>query len=139
MIKAVMKSAEAVALLSEDPRTKVGCVLKKGKKTVGVGHNHMPRHSLVKFPWGHEGSLELTKYPYVIHAEMAAITSHRKLPRGYDAYVTLFPCSNCAKLLVQTGCKKIYYTSDKYADTPDTIASKELLKGCGIEFEKVYL
>lgn len=64
----------------------------------------------------------------VIHAEMAAITSCFRDVRDFDAYVTLFPCSNCAKLLIEKGVNTIYYLSDKYKDLPDTIASKKIAR-----------
>ena len=141
--KKFMEQAISMARYSNDPNTHVGCLLvnAKGKK-IGLGYNRMPEKALKQFPWGKEGKLFETKYPYVIHAEMAAMKEGLFASKGFlnnelDCYVTLFPCSNCAKLLVEFGVKHIYYTDDKYSHTEDTIASKNLLKGCGIDFEMV--
>lgn len=132
-----MNLAEFTAKKSEDPVTQVGCCLVTGDgMIVGSGYNRMPKRTLLdtKFPWGKSEDITQSKYPYVIHAEMAALASCESKPGIFDAYVTLFPCSNCAKLLIESGVRTIYYTSDKYAHLPDTIASKKLLDGCGIKY-----
>ena len=51
-------------------------------------------------------------------------------------YVTLFPCNECAKAIIQSGIKEIVYDNDKYADTPSDIASKKMLKSAGIIIKK---
>lgn len=136
MKEVFMKEAMAKAAMSKDPNTKVGCVLTYSDRIVGYGCNRMPYRKRVEFPWKRDGELQDTKYPYVIHAEMAAIV-HARGSSVTDAYVTLFPCSNCAKLLVESGVDNIYYLDDKYKDTPDVIASKALLYGCGIHYEQI--
>lgn len=138
MKEVFMREAMAKAAMSQDPNTKVGCVLTYNDKIVGYGCNRMSRRSRVEFPWKRDGELQDTKYPYVIHAEMTAIV-HARGSSVTDAYVTLFPCSNCAKLLVEFGIKNIYYLDDKYAHKTDTIASKRLLDGCGVHYEQVYI
>ena len=50
-------------------------------------------------------------------------------------YVTLFPCNECAKAIIQSGISKIIYLSDKYHDTPISIASRRLLRTAGVAFE----
>ena len=47
-------------------------------------------------------------------------------------YVSLFPCNECAKAIVQAGIKKIVYESDKYADTDIVKASKRILNAAGV-------
>lgn len=135
-----MQQALDVAQKSEDPQTKVGCVILNKDGAYSSGYNHMPERARVKFPLCRDDDLVKSKYPYIIHAEMDAITKLHKWCRTDNnlvAYVTLFPCSNCAKLLVQSGVKEIYYLDDKYADKPDTIASKKLLDGCRVKYHKV--
>ena len=53
---------------------------------------------------------------------------------GAKIYVTLFPCNECAKAIIQCGIKKIIYANDKYADTPAVIATKKMLKAAGVEY-----
>ena len=48
-------------------------------------------------------------------------------------YTTLYPCNECAKLIVQSGIKKVIYLDNKYADKPSFIASKRILESCNIE------
>ena len=49
-------------------------------------------------------------------------------------YVTLFPCEDCTKLIIQNGIKEIIYLSDKYKDTDGVKASKIMLDECGIKY-----
>ncbi len=48
-------------------------------------------------------------------------------------YVSLFPCNECAKAIIQAGIRRIVYESDKYQNTDTTIASRRMLKAAGIE------
>ena len=47
--------------------------------------------------------------------------------KGAKIYITLFPCNECTKAIIQKGIKEIIYKSDKYADTDTVIASKRML------------
>ena len=49
-------------------------------------------------------------------------------------YVTLFPCNECAKAIIQAGIKTIVYDSDKYDGTPSNTASKKMLESAGVKF-----
>ncbi len=51
-------------------------------------------------------------------------------------YVTLFPCNECAKAIIQAGIKTIVYDCDKYADTASVIASKRMLNAAGVRYYK---
>lgn len=141
-----MKHALEVSKYSDDPNTQVGCILVnvddilKEKKRIGIGWNHFPKQNV--FPTAREGDVQNTKYPYIIHAEQDAImdcihSDKNKISDITEVYVTLFPCSNCAKFLVQAGVKKIFYYDDKYNGTPDNIASKHLLDVCEIKYEQI--
>ena len=49
-------------------------------------------------------------------------------------YVTLFPCNECAKIIIQAGIKEILYLSDKYQDYNDTKAAKRMLDKSGVKY-----
>ena len=119
---------------SKDPSTQVGaCIVTDEMKIVGTGYNGFPTGiSDDVFPWEKTGDYEKTKYPYVCHAEMNSIMNCVCQPKNCTMYVTLFPCTECAKLIIQSGIKRVVYLSDKYKDTDSVIASKLLLKHAGI-------
>ena len=74
-----------------------------------------------------------TKYPYVVHAELNAILNSKADLNGCSIYVSLFPCNECAKAIIQSGIKKVVYLSNKYADTMASITSTKMLKAAGVE------
>ena len=55
---------------------------------------------------------------------------------GAKLYVSLFPCNECAKAIIQAGIKTIVYDCDKYADTPAVLASKRMLDAAGVRYYK---
>ncbi|MEG0264484.1 MAG: dCMP deaminase family protein [Erysipelotrichaceae bacterium] len=130
-----MGLAHLSALRSKDPSTQVGAVIvSPQKKVVGIGYNGFPNGcSDDEFPWDREGDYEATKYPFVVHAELNAILNSTKDLHGCSIYVSLFPCNECAKAIIQSGIKRIVYESDKYATSDNTIASKRMLSAVGIE------
>ena len=126
-----------VALLaakrSKDPNTQVGaCIVDENNVIISTGYNGFPIGcSDDEFPWDREGAV--TKYPYVVHAELNAILNASGKPlRNSRIYVALFPCNECAKAIIQAGIKEVIYLSDKYADTPGTQASKWMLQSAGV-------
>ena len=48
-------------------------------------------------------------------------------------YVTLFPCHECSKLIIQSGIKKVIYANNKYEGTPGNIAAKKMFKEAQVE------
>jgi dCMP deaminase len=58
---------------------------------------------------------------------------------GCTLYVTLFPCNECTKAIIQSGIKELYYLSDKYAETDGVKASKKMLEMAGIKFTQMDL
>ena len=124
---------------SKDPSTKVGaCIVNEDKKIVGIGYNGFPAGcSDDVFPWDREGDYLECKYPYVVHAEPNAILNSTVPLKGATIYVTLFPCNECAKLIIQSGIKEIVYMGDKYSGTPTDIASKRMLEAAGIKLRKL--
>lgn len=128
---------------SKDPHTKVGaCLVNADKRIVGVGYNGLPWGCKDSdYPWKREGTELDTKYPYVIHAEVNAIlnsfgSSGYESLHGLTLYVSLFPCNECAKVIIQSGIKHIVYMSDKYAGTNSNIAAKRMLLDSGVELRK---
>ena len=115
-----MGVAKLSSLRSKDPNTQVGCcIVNQNKKIVAVGYNGMPMGcNDADFPWSNkEGSLETTKYAYVVHAELNAILNSNTDLRGSKIYVALFPCNECAKAIIQSGITEVVYMSDKYAES----------------------
>lgn len=130
-----------IALLSaersKDPNTSVGaCIVSDDNKILSVGYNGMPIGcSDDEYPWGREGAPLDTKYLYVCHAEMNAILNYTGTHmRGSKVYVTLFPCNECAKALIQKGIKEVVYMLDKYADQDTVIASKRMFDSAGVTY-----
>ncbi|XP_047665704.1 deoxycytidylate deaminase-like [Tachysurus fulvidraco] len=129
----------AVALMfskkSPDPNTKVGaCIVNEEKKIVAVGFNKMPNGCEDKLPWEREAKKRLdNKHLYVCHAELNAIMNKTSVDvKGCTIYVTLFPCNECAKVIIQSGIKNVVYLSNKYAERDETKTSVRLLNGAGI-------
>ena len=130
-----MTNAKLAAMRSQDPSTKVGCAIVKDNKLVSIGYNGFP--SGLDFTWEKNGGLD-SKYWYIVHAEANALINAENLSnlKGATVYVTLFPCNECAKLLVQAGIKKVVYASDKYWDQDSFKASRQILTAAGIDLEE---
>ncbi|XP_044144366.1 deoxycytidylate deaminase isoform X1 [Bufo gargarizans] len=132
----------AVAFLSaqrsKDPSSQVGaCIVNTENKIVGIGYNGMPNGCDDDvLPWARTADDRLdTKYPYVCHAELNAIMNKNSADvKGCTMYIALFPCNECAKLIIQAGIKDVIYMSDKYHDTPEMKASRRLLDLAGIKY-----
>ena len=123
-----LEMAEIWARNSYCKRRKVGALLVKDRMIISDGYNGTPS--------GFENICEedgVTK-PYVLHAEANAITKVAKSgnsSEGATLYVTASPCMECAKLLIQSGIKRVVYR-DEYRIT-DGI---DLLRRAGIEVVK---
>lgn len=130
-----MGIAHLAAERSKDPSTQVGaCIVNDENKIVSVGYNGMPRGVKdSEMPWAREGDFCETKYPFVCHAELNAVLNSVADLTGCRVYVTLFPCNECAKAVIQVGIKEVIYADDKYADTDGIKASKTMLKKCGVK------
>lgn len=124
------------AMRSKDPNTQVGaCIVDKSNRIVSIGYNGFVNGcSDEDFPWGRDGEYLDTKYPYVVHAEQNAILNARgKSLEGCVIYVTEFPCNECAKNIIQSGIRKVYYLSDKYRYSDSCIASRRMFEKTGVE------
>lgn len=131
-----------VALLSakrsKDPNTQVGaCLVNFDKRIVGIGYNGFPRHiDDDSFPWTDGETLSNSKYAYVVHAEANAILNATTPLKDTSIYVTLFPCHECVKLIIQSGVREVIYYSDKYHDTESNIAAKKMLDKANISYRE---
>ena len=130
-----MGIAHLSAKRSKDPNTRVGaCIVNPDKRIVGIGYNGLPTGcSDDVFPWDREGDQLKTKYPYVVHAELNAILNSTNSLKGCCLYVSMFPCNECAKAIIQSGIQRVYYESDKYAQTDMVKASKRMLTAAGVD------
>ena len=135
-----MGVAKLSSLRSKDPNTQVGaCIVNPMNRIVGVGYNGLPYGcDDSQYPWDkREGNLDETKYPYVVHAELNAILNSTTSLQGCRIYVSLFPCHECVKAIIQSGIKEIIYADDKYNGTPSDIAAKRMLKSANIITRKI--
>ncbi|MDD6347599.1 MAG: dCMP deaminase family protein [Lachnospiraceae bacterium] len=126
-------------LRSKDPNTQVGCcIVSQDNKILSMGYNGLPIGcSDDEFPWNREGEPLDNKYFYTTHSELNAILNYRGGSlEGAKVYVTLFPCNECAKAIIQSGIRTVIYASDKYALQPSTIASKRMFDASGVEYRQ---
>ncbi|MGN0291112.1 MAG: deoxycytidylate deaminase [Lachnospiraceae bacterium] len=124
---------------SKDPNTQVGaCIVSTDHKILSMGYNGFPKGcSDDEFPWAREGEPLENKYFYTTHSELNAILNYRGGSlEGSTLYVSLFPCNECAKAIIQSGIKTVVYDEDKYKNTPGVIASKRMLDAAGVEYRK---
>lgn len=121
------------AMRSKDPNTQVGaCIVSPEHKILSMGYNGFPAGcSDDVFPWNREG--EENKYFYTTHSELNAILNYRGGSlEGASIYVTLFPCNECAKAIIQSGIREVVYNDNKYEHTMAVKASKKMLDAAGV-------
>lgn len=152
-----MQMAYQIAKLSYAKRRRVGCVIVKDTQIISTGYNGTPHgfdngceedqikeienenHKRVLEEKGYSCddaccSKEVTKRE-VLHAEsnaLAKISKSTLSSEGADLYTTTCPCFDCAKLIIQSGIKRVFYSED-YRD----MSGVALLKQAGIEVKEV--
>lgn len=132
-----MGVAQLSGMRSKDPSTQVGaCIVSSDNKILSMGYNGFPNGcSDDVFPWDREGEGLDTKYPFVTHSELNAILNYRGGSlEGTKIYVSLFPCNECAKAIIQAGIKTVVYDSDKYEGTQGNRASKRMFDAAGVSY-----
>lgn len=133
-----MSLAKLSGMRSKDPSTQVGACIVNNKKVVGIGYNGMPYGcDDVAFPWGREGDFINTKYAYVVHAELNAILNATGSLENCSIYVSLFPCNECAKAIIQSGIKEVVYESDKYSESDSVKVSKRMFEHSKVKLRKL--
>ena len=134
-----MGVSKLAGMRSKDPNTQVGaCIVSEDNKILSIGYNGFPRGcSDGAFAWDRRGDPGMTGGAYGSHSERNAIRKYRGGSlEGTKLYVSLFPCNECAKAIIQAGIKTIVYADDKYAGTDSTIASKRMLDAAGVEYHQ---
>ena len=134
-----MGVAHLSGMRSKDPNTQVGaCIVSPDNKILSMGYNGFPKGCADdEFPWERENDEDsnLTKYPFVTHSELNAILNYRGGSlEGTKLYVSLFPCNECAKAIIQAGIRTVVYDSDKYRGTPSNRAAKRMFDAAGVEY-----
>lgn len=125
---------------SKDSKTKVGACIVKNGNIIGYGSNRAPK-GFGKYMnehncWNSEADVMHKKNTYVLHAEVAAIMDTYKNGNdtfGATIYVTLFPCNECAKIIIEAGIKKVCYL-EMYLKSDKVQATKLMFDECGIEY-----
>jgi dCMP deaminase len=147
-VEAHMKVAETYAQLSSAKRLKVGAVIVKNDTIIGIGYNGMPsgwtneceekKYTLTgSYEYLDEdgSSYNIVTKSEVIHAESNAlckVTKSTNSSENADMFVTHAPCIHCAKLIHQSGVRKVFYR-DSYRNDEGL----QFLYKCGVEIEKV--
>lgn len=134
-----MSLVQLNAMRSKDPSTQVGAIIINDlKQIIGSGYNGLPRGlDDDLYPWDRDNEeWGKNKYPYIAHAELNAILNTTAPLPDSTLYVTLFPCNECAKLIIQSGIKNVFFGNDKYEGTEENIASKRMLTDAGVKFEQ---
>lgn len=135
-----MGIAVLAAQRSKDPNTQVGsCIVNSKNRIIGVGYNGMPNGcSDDILPWGKDVVASKSKYAVVVHSEVNSIVNvidFKELPES-TLYCTLFPCNECAKLIIQSGIKKVVFLSDKYDGDEYNLIAKGIFNMAGVKYEK---
>ncbi len=122
------------AMRSKDPATQVGaCIINKKKRIVGIGYNGFPYGvEDDDYNWDKSDNWLDSKYPYVVHAEPNAILNATVSLEDSTLYVTLFPCNECAKLIIQSGIKEVVYLEDKYHERESFVASRRMFDSANV-------
>ena len=136
-----MGIAQLAAQRSKDNNTQVGaCIVNDENKILSIGYNGMPTGCDDDImPWERSGDPLETKYFYVCHAELNAILNYGGGSlKGARVYVTLFPCNECTKAIIQSGISEVVYFSDKYDNTDWSTGCNDL-GSLGMECESKFL
>ncbi|XP_058223272.1 uncharacterized protein LOC131332985 [Rhododendron vialii] len=127
-----------------DPNRQVGaCFVSQSGIILDIYYNGFPRgYSDDTLPWSKVskiGNPLETKYPYVCHAEVNAIlnTKHASTA-GQRLYVTMFPCNECAKIIIQSGVSEVIYFVEKRLKNSNTayVTSHKLLTLASVKVRK---
>ncbi|MCP1102391.1 dCMP deaminase [Aequitasia blattaphilus] len=133
-----MSVAFLSGMRSKDPNTQVGCcIVDQENKILSMGYNGLPKGcSDDEFPWVREGEDPLeTKYVYTVHSELNAILNYKGGSLDDSKiYVSLFPCNECAKAIIQSGIKEVIYGDNKYEDSTAVKASMRMFDAAGVRY-----
>ena len=137
-LKAFMQTAKTFAECSTAERAKVGAIIVKDDRIISIGYNGMPSgwDNTCENTIGYmQGEPVLKTKPEVLHAEANAISKvarSSESSEGAYLFVTYSPCMECAKIIYQSGIKKVYY-GEQYRDS----SGLDFLNRCNIEVEQL--
>jgi dCMP deaminase len=137
-IQAYMRTAEVFAGLSHARRLHVGAIVVKDDRIISIGYNGMPAgwdNNCEDEIYQQDGSTGLKTKPEVLHAESNAIAKLAKSSdsgNGADLFVTHSPCIECAKLIYQSGIRRVYFGKSYRND-----AGIEFLKKSGVDVNQI--
>lgn len=129
------KLIEVIKIRSQDPNTKVGCViLDSTHRVVSTGYNSLPS-GLEPDQFSMERP---DKYKHVVHADMNAILSaerHRLI--GATMYVPFLPCCECSKAIIQSGISRVVYNNEYtiHDERGDQYVGQQMMLAAGIKVE----
>jgi len=142
-----MEIALYISMWSKDPNTKVGCVVVGPDKEIrSQGYNGFPRGVNDDIEERHYRPL---KYAFYEHSERNAIYNAGRFGaslKGCVLYVTMPPCADCARAIIQSGIKQVYYlepSPEKARTLPngnwrDTVhCSFEMFNETGVKYEEL--
>lgn len=138
---AYIEMANVWAKLSHANRKKVGALIVKNNTIIADGYNGTPsgfENECEEAINNEDGSFKeyKTKW-YVLHAESNALAKVAKSTQSCDGatlYITYSPCTECSKLILQSGIKRVVYL-DEYRD----ISGLDFLRRAGVEVKKINL
>ena len=128
--KAYLRMAREWSLLSYCKRKQVGAIIVRDRMIISDGYNGTPS--------GFENCCETDEgdtHWYVLHAESNALAKVAKSTQSSDGatlYITYSPCTDCSKLILQAGIKRVVYL-EEYRDTNGL----DFLRRAGIEVKKI--
>ena len=136
-----MEFAKHSASRSKDPKTKVGSCIVNDKRLLSIGYNGAPRgfpDDVIPKTSDSEILLE-NKNSYIVHSELNAILNYGGSLQdlcGSTLYVTISPCHECAKIIIQVGIKRVVYLEEYHRSKTNEMA-KTLFKLAGVRIEKL--
>ena len=136
--RAYMDTARIFAELSHAKRLHVGAIVVKDDRIISIGYNGMPTgwtndcEDVIQYS---DDTTALKTKPEVLHAETNALAKlARSTESGLDAdiFITHSPCLDCAKLIYQSGIRRVWYGTE-YRDS----AGPDFLRKSGVEVTKL--
>lgn len=119
-----MDTAKRFAKLSHARRLKVGAIIVKNDRIISIGYNGMPAGwdnncEYEHYTLDNPNDYELKTRPEVLHAEsnaLAKLAKSHESGEGADLFLTHSPCIDCAKMIYQSGIRRIYFETNYRSD-----------------------
>jgi dCMP deaminase len=131
-----MEVARIYSQLSSAKRLQVGAVIVKDKRVLSIGYNGMPTKWTNECEFTDEHGLNIYTKPEVLHAETNAIAKVAKSSESCDGatiYSTTAPCLDCAKLIYQSGIKRVVWNTP-HLRSDDGIQFLQKCEGVTVEY-----